>query len=116
MKPIRIQLECPYNSSNETKIPMYEFLNFYIHCTSNALFCISAHVREAASTNVLLVLTRCFIPRMNQFLNESSEPVIQRSIGLTCFVSIESAVLNESFDMNDSVSNLLKQGFTLAVL
>ncbi len=32
------------------------------------------------------------------------------SQGLTCFVSIESAVLNESFDMNDSVSHLLKQG------
>ncbi len=27
------------------------------------------------------------------------------SDGLTCFVSFESAVLNESFDMNDSVSN-----------
>ncbi len=38
------------------KIPMYEFLNFYIHCTSNVRFCISAHVREAASTNVQLVL------------------------------------------------------------
>ncbi len=55
MKPIRIQLKCPYNSSNK-KIPMYEFLRFYIHCKSNVLFCISAHVREAASTNVLLVL------------------------------------------------------------
>ncbi len=32
------------------------------------------------------------------------------SDGLTTFVSIESAVLNESFDMNDSVSYLLKQG------
>ncbi len=30
--------------------------------------------------------------------------------GFTCFVSIESAVLNESFDINDSVSNLLKPG------
>ncbi len=38
------------------KIPMYEYLRFYIHCTSNVLFCISAHVRQAASTNVLLVL------------------------------------------------------------
>ncbi len=47
---------------------------------------------------------------MNQFLNESSEPVIQQSDGLTCFISIESDVLNESFDMNDSVSHLLKQG------
>ncbi len=27
MKPIRIQLECPYNSSNK-KIPMYEFFKF----------------------------------------------------------------------------------------
>ncbi len=29
--------------------------------------------------------------------------------GLTCFVSIESAILNESFDLNDSESHLLKQ-------
>ncbi len=35
------------------------------------------------------------------------------SDGLTCFVSIESAVLNESFDMNDSVSHLLKQGLAV---
>ncbi len=67
---------------------MYQFLRFYIHCTSNILFCISAHVREAASTNVLLVLynnaLQGFIPWMNQFLNESSEPVIQRSIQMPC--------------------------------
>ncbi len=53
---------------------------------------------------------------MNQFLNELSEPVIQRSIQIILllsspsFVSIESAVLNESFDMNDSVSHLFKKG------
>ncbi len=55
MKSTRIQLEGPYNSSNEIKNTMYEFLRFYF--TSNVLFCILAHVREAASsTNVLLVL------------------------------------------------------------
>ncbi len=37
------------------------------------------------------------------------------SEGLTCFVSIESAVLNESFDMNDSVSHLLKPGLAAKV-
>ncbi len=49
---------------------------------------------------------------MNQFLNESSEPVIQRSIQmvLTSFVSIESAVVERIVDLNDSVSHLLKQG------
>ncbi len=40
--------------------------------------------------------------------------MIQQSI-LTCFVSIESAVLNESFDMNDSVRDLLKQGLAAKV-
>ncbi len=101
------------------KIPSYEFLRFYIHCTSNVLFCISAHVREAASTNVVLILynrteQQGFIPWMNQFLNESSEPVIQRSIQMVSLVSflIESAVLNKLFDMNDSVSHLLKQGLS----
>ncbi len=44
-------------------------------------------------------------------LNESSEPVIQRSIQMVSLVLflIESAVLNESIDLNDSVSHLLKQ-------
>ncbi len=60
---------------------MHEFLRFYVHCTSN--------VREAASTNVILVfffcnsayiVTQCVIPWMNQFVNESSDPVIWRSI------------------------------------
>ncbi len=31
--------------------------------------------------------------------------LITNSDGLTCLVSFESAVLKESFDMNDSVSN-----------
>ncbi len=93
---------------------MYEFLRFYIHCTGYALFCISARVREAASTNVLLVLCNSaeqhcvsfrewisfWMNRVSQWFNGS----------FTCFVSIESVVLNESFDMNDSVSHLLKQG------
>ncbi len=70
MKPIRIQLECPYNSSNETKISMYEFLRFYIHCTSNVLFCISAHEHKCAISFIQqcrATATRCFIPWMNQF-------------------------------------------------
>ncbi len=95
---------------------MYEFLRFYIHCTSNVLFCISAHVCEAANTNVLLVLYNS----SNTVFDSVNESVFERvqlasdstvhSDGLTCFVSIESAVLNKSFDMNDSVSHLLKQG------
>ncbi len=40
--------------------------------------------------------------------------MIQRSIQMVSLVSflIESAVLNESFDLNDSVSHLLKQGLS----
>ncbi len=50
-------------------------------------------------------------------MNESVFERIERasdstvhSDGLTCLVSTESAVLNELFDMNDSVSHLFKQG------
>ncbi len=83
MKPIRIQVECPYNFSNKyTHVWVFMVLySLHKQCT----FCISAHMREAASTNVLLVFynsdiaTRRFIPWMNQFLNESSDPVIHRS-------------------------------------
>ncbi len=68
MKPFRIQLESPYNSSNETKIPMYEFL-YSLH--KHVLFCTS-HVREPASTNLISfiqqsIATQCFIPLINQF-------------------------------------------------
>ncbi len=71
------------------------------------------------------IATRCFIPF--SFISFSDSTVL--SDGLTCFVSIESAILNESFDiqfkfifylfiylfiylfdMNDSVSRLLKHG------
>ncbi len=48
---------------------------------------------------------------MNPFFNESNDSTVH-SDGLTCLVYIESAVLNESFDMNDSVSHLLKQELT----
>ncbi len=50
---------------------------------------------------------------MNQFLIESSEPVIRRSIQMVSLVSflIESAILNESFDLNDSRNHFIKQGF-----
>ncbi len=97
---------------------MYEFLRFYIHCTSNVLFWISARVRGCEHKcaisfiqHCIATITQCFIhPWMNQFLNESSEPVIQRSIQMVSLVSIESAVFDESFDMTDSVSHLLKQG------
>ncbi len=38
MKPIRIQLECPYNSSNK-KIPMYEFFTFLYTLHKLSGFC-----------------------------------------------------------------------------
>ncbi len=45
----------------------------------------SVYQHKCASTNVLLALYNsvakgCFIPWMDQFLNELSEPVIQRSM------------------------------------
>ncbi len=54
----------------------------------------------------------CFVPWMNLILNESCEPVIQRSNQMDSLVSffIESAVLNESFDFNYWINHLLKQG------
>ncbi len=88
---------------------MYEFVHFYIHCTSNVLFCISAHVREAASTNGL-VYTTVHSKTVFHSANESVFEWIEwasdstvHSDGLTCFVSVESAILNESIDVNDSV-------------
>ncbi len=51
MKPIRIQLECPYNSSNETKkITMNEFYVF-IFIAQAMYFSVYQHVCEAASTH-----------------------------------------------------------------
>ncbi len=48
-------------------------------------------------------------------MNQSASDSTVHSDGLTCFVSIESAVLYESFYMNDSVSHLLKQGLAAKV-
>ncbi len=56
LKPIRIQLECPYNSSNETKnthVWVFTFL-YSLHKQYTFLY-ISTYVHEAAR-NVLLVL------------------------------------------------------------
>ncbi len=118
MKSIRIQLECPYNSSNETKntnVWVFTFL-YSLHKQCTFLYistCARGREHKCAISFIQQCrATRCFIPWMNQFLNVSSEPVIPFSGLVSCFwfVSIESAVLNESFDMNDSVSHLLKQG------
>ncbi len=66
-------------------IPMYEFLRFYIYCTSNVLLCISARARGRDHKWAISFIKQCqsnmvFLSWMNQFLNESSEPVIQRSM------------------------------------
>ncbi len=72
---------------------MYEFLRFYIHCTSNVLFCISAHVREAASTNVLLVLYNS--------VNESVFEQIEWASNSTVYmVSPVTFLLNQPFLTN----------------
>ncbi len=99
------------------ELPMYEFLRFYFHCTGNVLFCISAHVREAASTNVLFVYTTVHSNTVFHSVNESVFEQIEwasdstvHSDGLTCFVSFDISVLKESFDLNVSVSHLFKQG------
>ncbi len=83
---------------------MYEFLRFYIHCTSNILFCISAHVRETTRTNVLLVLYNSTEQHSVSFRELISFWINQMSQGFNspCFVCIESAASNKSFDMNDS--------------
>ncbi len=49
MKPVTMQLECPYNSSNETKkMPMYVY-----HRKGNDF---SEYQHMCMSTNVLLIL------------------------------------------------------------
>ncbi len=68
---------------------MYELLRFYINCTSNVNFCISAHVREhkcASSFIQKRIARRCFVLWMNRFLKELSEPVIQQSIQMVSLV------------------------------
>ncbi len=73
----RIQLECPYNSSNETKIPMYDFLRFFcsLHKLEHNTFLYirtCARGREykcAISLIQQCIATQCFIPWMNQVLN-----------------------------------------------
>ncbi len=104
MKPIRIQFECPYNSSNETKnthVWVFTFL-YSLHKQCTFLY-ISAYARGrehkcAISFIQQCIATRCFIHSwMNQFLNESSEPAIQRSIQM---VSLVSFLLNQPFWMN----------------
>ncbi len=79
-----LELECPYNSSNETKNTnawVFTFL-YSLH-----KLCIFLYISTCAAwyNHKLFVLykcivTQCFILWMNQFLNESSEPVIQWSM------------------------------------
>ncbi len=73
---------------------------------------LSAHVRKAASTNVLLVLYNSAEQHgvsFHEWISFWTNQVSQW-FNCPCFVCMESAILNESFDMNDSVSHLLKQG------
>ncbi len=80
MKLIRIQWECTYYSNNETKNTMYDFLRFYIHCTST-YFSVYQHMcaRPQAQMCYSFYTTVHSNSVSFQFLNESSEPVIQRS-------------------------------------
>ncbi len=88
MKPIRINaLIIP--AMKQKKIPMNEFYVF-IFIAQAMYFSVYQHVCEAASTNVLLVLTvhsnTVFHSLNEKVLNESSEPVIQRSIQMVSLV------------------------------
>ncbi len=76
-----------YQHVHEHKCAIIQHICFYTTVQSNTVFRI------------------CF---------RTSEPVIQRSIQMDTHVSflIESAVLNGSCDLNDSINNLLKQGLT----
>ncbi len=89
MKPIRIQLECPYNSRNETKnthVWVFTFL-YSLHKQCTFLYISTcAWGREHIYAIIFIqqcIATRCFTPWINPFLNESSEPVIQRSIQMS---------------------------------
>ncbi len=53
-----------------------------------------------------------FLYSVFEWIEWASDSTVH-SDGLTCFISIDSATLNESFDMNDSLSNLLKQGLAV---
>ncbi len=118
MKPIRIQLDSPYNSSNETKnTHVWVFYVVIIHCTSNVLFLyIITCARGAASTNVLLVYSTVHSNTVFHSVNESVFEWIEwasdstvpfRMVSLVRFLLI--TVMNESFGMNDSVSHLLNR-------
>ncbi len=98
----------------QQKIIKYEFL-YKLHKQCTFMYintCVRVRKHKCAISFLQqCIATQCFIPWINQFLNESSDPVIQWFIyGLTWFLCVESAVLNESFETNDSVSHLLKQG------
>ncbi len=101
MKPIRIQLECPYNSSNK-KYPCMSFYVFIFIAQAMYFLYISTCARGckhkcAISFIQQRIATWCLIPWINQFLNESSEPVVQRSIQM---VSLVSFLLNQPFWTN----------------
>ncbi len=68
MKPIRIQLECPYNSSNETKYPCMSFYVFIF--IAQTMYCISAHVSDAASTNQYQYWPKCLYFRLQKIKKE----------------------------------------------
>ncbi len=98
------------------KYPCMSFLRSYIHCTSNSFLHISTCARGRKHKWAIHFFTTVHSNTVFHSVNESVFERIERasdstvhSDGLTCFVSNKSAVLNESFDMNDSVSNLLKQ-------
>ncbi len=80
---------------------MYEFLCFYIHCTG---FSVYQHVHEATSTDVLLLV-----------LYNSAEQHRVHSVNESVFERVIQQFIHESFDMNDSVSHLLKQGLAAIV-
>ncbi len=116
-KPIRIQLECPYDSSNETKntnVWVFKIVIFIAQALYVSVYQYMCARPRAQMCN--LFYTTVHSNTLFQSMNESVFKWIEWAsdshyTSLTCIVSIESAVLNKSFDMNDSVSHLLKQGF-----
>ncbi len=111
MKPIRMQLECPYNSGIETKQNI-----FVLYSLQAMLF--SEYQHMCGSTNERLVLYNSagqhgvlFLELICFWTNQLSQ-WFNRPFRWThfFFVSVESAVLDKSFDLNNSVNNLLKQG------
>ncbi len=62
--------------------------------------CARGHEHKCATSFIQqCIATHCFIPWINNFTNRVSDSTVH-SDGLTCLVSIESAVLNDLFDMN----------------